>query len=320
MEPCNASADPVTEQMNVYGITEIKELNSPEDIIKYTYECFMQRNAAAIKYKGTCNASEVKSYINQVFLIDNPTIYDAEGLWGNMDSYQLSLVTSGEYTYIFVKMIYKHSEKELISVQSWIDESLKYLSHEYGIYEKKAREKAQIVHDHLVREFDYDTLLENNDDYLGISSGRMVCQGYALLYCKMMNLLDVPCKILLSESHSWNAVCIDGEWLQVDVSGDDIGHLGINTVLNTYFLKKRLVNQKYAVIKENIYFFDEIEFNNITSPVGVLLIRIVECLAILAIIFSVVSFIYFFIIRALINKTKKERAKLLQEFKDYNSV
>lgn len=315
-----AASPAITEQMEKYNIEEMQYMSTENECIAYIYNSFMNGKSVGIEYNKEIDKPDVKNMIKQVFLLDEDTVYDAEGLWGNMESYNYSIAKDSGKTYIFIKYNEKYPDYEAF-VNQWIDDVLHRLSEQSDIYNMEDMEKAQTVHDYLVEYFDYDTSLINNDDYIGIKTGKMVCQGYALLYCKMMNRLSVPCKILFSDSHSWNVLYLDGEWLQVDVSGDDIGHLGIDVPVTSYFAKKTLAGIKYNVIEPDIFFFDEnIEIDNITSPIGVALYRLGQALVVIAGVTAVVGGIYTIIMFFVVDKAKKARMKKSEEFKIYNSV
>ncbi len=51
-----------------------------------------------------------------------------------------------------------------------------------------------------------------------------VCSGYALLFQKIMDRLDIPCYVYIDDqeiAHAWNIVNLDGSWYQIDCTWDD---------------------------------------------------------------------------------------------------
>ena len=93
------------------------------------------------------------------------------------------------------------------------------------------REKA--VHDWIVlnAEYDYDKYCNGtleSWDYrpYGIFIMKTgVCQAYAEAFELCMLMMDIDCRVVTGKGngggHAWNAVKLDGEWYQVDVTWDD---------------------------------------------------------------------------------------------------
>lgn len=307
--------------MNEYGVSELRYIDNELEIVNYIYECFLERKVAAIVFTGIVDKSKIKEFVEEVFLIDDVgTVYDAEGLWGIMDSYEVSIIYEHNVSYIFLKMKYINTKEEMELFKECINNTIDELESKYQINNCKDVEKARIVHDYLVEKFDYDKGLNNTNDYIGMLSGKMVCQGYALLYCKLMNLLGIKCKIVFSSSHSWNVIEIDKQWYQVDVSGDDFGYLGIQVPRYNNFFKKKLVGQKYEIIKPEIYFWNQIEFSNIVKVKDIIVYRITKCLLFLCIIVLLIFLMYLIFVLPTICIITRKRKKSIAEFEDYNSI
>ena len=49
------------------------------------------------------------------------------------------------------------------------------------------------------------------------------CGSYARAFSFLCDGADIPCFTISSEDHTWNMVYVDGAWLHVDVSSNDIG-------------------------------------------------------------------------------------------------
>ena len=98
-------------------------------------------------------------------------------------------------------------------------------------------EKERLIHDYIVNTVTYDTSVASKafeygdtlphafDIYGAAIEGKAVCEGYAklfqyLCYCTGINSTQI---FGTSEgsNHMWNAVKLDGEWYQIDVTWDD---------------------------------------------------------------------------------------------------
>lgn len=112
-------------------------------------------------------------------------------------------------------------------------------------------DKEKAVHDWIVLncEYDYENLeADNLPDQVFTADGvyryhKAVCDGYQKAFLLAMRILDIPCESVTgtgeqdgeSENHAWNAVQIDGNWYQVDVTWDDPVPDEKGRVLYTYF-------------------------------------------------------------------------------------
>lgn len=99
--------------------------------------------------------------------------------------------------------------------------------------------KIKTVYQYMGTNFSYDKSLTKFTDYDGLTTGQMVCQGYALLTYKLMHRAGVPCRIVVGvsqgEPHGWNIVKLDGKWYNIDTTWDAADE-GANMYW-TYFLK-----------------------------------------------------------------------------------
>ena len=112
-------------------------------------------------------------------------------------------------------------EEGVAQALTWVDDSM------------SATEKAQAIHDYLVRTCSYDSTLQANNAYDALVSHCCVCQGYGMAYLLCMQRLGIPCVYVISEemNHGWNMVELDGQWYHVDVTYDDalVTYDGITT-------------------------------------------------------------------------------------------
>ena len=82
-----------------------------------------------------------------------------------------------------------------------------------------------MVHDYLVNNIEYDSGITNFTAYSALFEGTTVCQGYSLLYYKLLTEAGVQCRFITGsangEDHGWNLVKIGDAWYNVDVTWDD---------------------------------------------------------------------------------------------------
>lgn len=91
-------------------------------------------------------------------------------------------------------------------------------------------QKAQALHDYLVRNVAYDQRASSNTEpsvshnpYGALCAGTAVCEGYARAYQMLLERVGLSCAYVESEAmvHGWNMVQLDGAWYHVDVTWDD---------------------------------------------------------------------------------------------------
>lgn len=119
------------------------------------------------------------------------------------------------------------------------------------------KKKVKAVHDWLVNNTSYDyenlnagTLPMRAYGLMGpMLDGKAVCNGYALAFEFMMNVLDVPCYFVSGVAvnasgaepvgHAWNRVKIKGKWYYLDVTWDDPVS-SVDILSYDYYLSKKL--------------------------------------------------------------------------------
>jgi transglutaminase/protease-like cytokinesis protein 3 len=92
-------------------------------------------------------------------------------------------------------------------------------------------EKVVAIHDYLVDTSSYEENKPDNaaaDEYRAygvLINHRGVCSSYTQAFQLFMELNGIESKIVLGQadgvSHSWNMVCLDGQWYHVDTTWDD---------------------------------------------------------------------------------------------------
>ncbi|HHT97245.1 MAG TPA: hypothetical protein GXZ90_05050 [Clostridiales bacterium] len=136
-------------------------------------------------------------------------------------------LTSGEYN-----ITYKNSFQDMQQSQTIIDN---FLSNNIDS-SMSDYEKVKIIYNFVIDKLSYgyantgdtaqDKLNERNI-LLGLQGNPVVCEGYSMLFSKMMTSAGYNNKIIRgkvdSDGHSWNLVEIDNQWYHVDATwGDSI--------------------------------------------------------------------------------------------------
>lgn len=100
--------------------------------------------------------------------------------------------------------------------------------------------KIKKIYQYMGTNFTYDQTLTKFTDYEGLTTGSMVCQGYALLTYKLLWKAGVPCRIVVGysngQNHGWNIVLLDGKWYNLDTTWDAAND---GAMYWAYFLKSQ---------------------------------------------------------------------------------
>ncbi len=93
-----------------------------------------------------------------------------------------------------------------------------------GVRGKSDYRKVKAVYEYMTTHFLYDQTLSQFTDYEGVTTGTMVCQGYALLTYRLLWELNIPCRIItgfsMGQPHGWNLVRVNGKWYSMDTTWD----------------------------------------------------------------------------------------------------
>lgn len=94
------------------------------------------------------------------------------------------------------------------------------------------------LYDALAVQYHYDENYTLNTGYDLLTGGTSMCNGYAEAYKELLTRVGIPCEIVTSEEmdHTWNLVCLGGNWYHVDVTWADPVPDIYGYVSHAYFL------------------------------------------------------------------------------------
>lgn len=108
-------------------------------------------------------------------------------------------------------------------------------------------QKLLAIHDWICENVSYDYSFSSVSGTLDgpMLYGKAICAGYAEAFKAMSEACGIPCNIVLGtadngdgtgpQPHGWNEVCINGEYLYIDVTWDDMTEKN-GTILHDCFL------------------------------------------------------------------------------------
>lgn len=144
-------------------------------------------------------------------------------------------------------------------------------------------EKELAIHDYIVKNCEYG-YTDYSQEYAFRAYGVLiqqkgVCNGYAEAMSLLLTCVDVENYIMVGEAandgeyelHAWNAVCLDGNWYQVDATWDDpipdvkgfAGHSYFNVTDEIMDYTHNWENDSYNVCNNNEYNY--FQYNNLIT-------------------------------------------------------
>lgn len=144
--------------------------------------------------------------------------------------------TTGEITINTTKL---YSEQDIDKLNKGVDEVItKYITSDMSDDDKVLK-----IHDYIINNTRYDINKVNEASYTALGplfNGTAVCSGYADLMALFLNKFGIKNYKIASNTHVWNALFINGEWLHLDLTWDDpiTKNSDVDTLQHDFFLVK----------------------------------------------------------------------------------
>ncbi|MDE7122211.1 MAG: hypothetical protein K2O42_08640, partial [Oscillospiraceae bacterium] len=125
------------------------------------------------------------------------------------------------------------ADKDNCDTPYWINKAHELIDDH--IHEYSATTCALVLHDWMTSNLTYDwfkinkrngyqryykTKYEADPSQYMSKTKTGVCLDYAIVYTIMCREFNIPCVVLSNNSHAWNAINIEGEWIEVDITAD----------------------------------------------------------------------------------------------------
>lgn len=138
---------------------------------------------------------------------------------------------------VTIKITKLYSEEDIKKINTGADEIMtKIITNDMSDDDKLLK-----IHDYIVNNTRYDINKSNNASYTALGplfNGTAVCSGYADLMAIFISKLGLKNFKVASNTHVWNAVLINGEWLHIDLTWDDpiTKDSNVDTLQHDFFL------------------------------------------------------------------------------------
>lgn len=138
-----------------------------------------------------------------------------------IDSYYYTIRETSTRTDVDLRIRYRESAEQTAEVNAITDRALRNIINN----SMNDHEKVKAIHDWVVERVEYDQSLQKYTAYEALTTGRAVCQGYALLMHNMLTKAGIANVIAAGTvntgEHAWNIVKLDGQWYHLDATWDD---------------------------------------------------------------------------------------------------
>ena len=154
----------------------------------------------------------------------------------------------------FFDVTYQAKHLMTLAQENKANQRMDQLLKEIILPELTPHEKVKAVHDWIVLNTAYDLTLTYRTHYDILERGQAVCHGYALLFYRMMEKLDIPVSFVLgntTEAHIWNKVFLDGHWFHIDVTyNDPVPDVKGRVVYDFYLLTDEQIQETHTIEKD----------------------------------------------------------------------
>lgn len=199
-----------------YESQNIAKANSIETLQQQIQKEVMQLSTEfEIRYTG--KTSELQNELTELIkhaILDPYIFANISSFQWKYDGYANNIVIHFQFTYHISQEEEAFTEQTLTTIVASM----------HGLSEL---EKIQAAHDYIVltTEYSKDSVGSQYSPYTLLSEGKGVCQAYALVLYRMLDMLGfevqyVPGKVG-EQLHAWVLVKLDNEWYHIDVTWDD---------------------------------------------------------------------------------------------------
>ncbi|MFB9327634.1 transglutaminase domain-containing protein [Paenibacillus aurantiacus] len=194
------------------------QVSAVQDKMSQTLIEAIESRASTVTLSYTGTRTALKNDLNRAIEL---ALASDDYLHYIVKSYATSAIITGTSAKITVKFTYWETLAQTKQVQQKVAQALGEILTD-GMND---HQKAKAIHDWIVTTLAYDTTLVSHSAFDGLSKGRTVCQGYALLTYETMKQAGIPVRIVegssRGQSHAWNLVQLGGQWYHMDTTWDD---------------------------------------------------------------------------------------------------
>ena len=188
-------------------------------LYKFRMDAPSYTSPEVLSYESVADPSrgEWMNYTNECSSTDYSFIMTATGTY----NFRFYIMDNASKVYYLRTNIYINvSDPNYPSVYSIVQSAVANCNNET---DGSDYQKALWLHDWLLTQLDYDKSLKWSSAESALTRGLGTCQAYESAYSKLLTATGIENAETRStyDGHTWNAIKLDGEWYQVDVTWDD---------------------------------------------------------------------------------------------------
>jgi hypothetical protein len=228
----------------LFAYSETYTISTTYDLENTILSNLYNRNTnISINYTGKLNGLE--NVLNSIIYKDEYLKYTIGNWKWDYNGYEGNLDINIEASHLISR-----TEEDMSNIK--IDEILNNI-----IYDNMTvHEKIKAAHDYVVLNVAYDKTLTYRTQYDALFRNTTVCHGYALLFYRMMEELNIPVRLVIGSAggaHIWNMVQVDNSWYHIDTTFDDPVPDRLNQVSYEYYmLTEEEISKDHVIEEENI--------------------------------------------------------------------
>lgn len=189
---------------------------------EFKFYCPAEYTTCIEDVKNLSNSSETLAEINSFV-----------HMYNNFKKIKVEYIGYGKVT-IYVNKFYDDEQISIINKK--VDEIYNKIIDE----SKSERENIKAIHDYIINNTKYGSNEEDESSpaYQVFFNGIATCKGYTDAATLLLDKLGIENTRIVNESHTWNAVKYNDEWLHLDLTWDDPTNAKNADILTyDYFLK-----------------------------------------------------------------------------------
>ena len=196
-----------------YRNYDFKFVQQSKEYVPYSYQGLLNIIYSTDEYSDCLK--DVNKISKDTTLLSNINNYVHP--YNNYSKIGIVTKTSGEVTINITKL---YSEDDIDKINKGVDDIItKYITNDMSDDDKLLK-----IHDYIINNTRYDINKSNSASYTALGplfNGTAVCSGYADLMTIFISKFGLKNYKVASNTHVWNAVLINGEWLNIDLTWDD---------------------------------------------------------------------------------------------------
>ena len=211
------------------AITDSFSPTSYQDILNITYTA-LDKRYSTITFYCPIEYRECIEDIRSITGDDNEEVLTIVGNlispYNNYTSIAVEYDTTGRVKY---NISYLYDDDMI----EYVDNEINKIFEENITEDMSIEEKIKVLHDYIVKTTEYDqeyekeliktgrTTYESNTAYGLFKNHLAICSGYADTMALMLDKLGIENFKVASQTHIWNVIKLNGEYLHIDATWDD---------------------------------------------------------------------------------------------------